>query len=141
MTAPGFAVFDTAVGPCGLAWSERGVVGVQLPEKNERETRRRLRQRFPNLREASPPADVRRAIEEIVALLRGEAADLSAIRLNMDGVPPFHRRVYEAARAIPPGLTFSYGEIATRLGAPRSARAVGQALGKNPFPIVVPCHR
>jgi methylated-DNA-[protein]-cysteine S-methyltransferase len=76
-----------------------------------------------------------------MALLRGEARDLSAIALDMDGLPSFQRRVYEAARAIPPGETLSYGEVAARLGAPGSARAVGQALGRNPFAIVVPCHR
>ena len=59
----------------------------------------------------------------------------------MEGVPPFHRRVYEAAREIPPGDTLSYGAIANRIGSPGSARAVGQALGRNPFAIVVPCHR
>jgi methylated-DNA-[protein]-cysteine S-methyltransferase len=84
---------------------------------------------------------VRRAIEAMGALLRGEARDLSAIALDMERVPAFHRRVYEAARAIAPGRTLTYGEIAQRIGAPGSARAVGQALGRNPFAIVVPCHR
>ena len=84
---------------------------------------------------------MQRALDGIVALLRGEASDLSAVALDMERVPPFHRRVYEAARTIPPGATLSYGEIAARLGAPGSARAVGQALGRNPFAIVVPCHR
>jgi len=84
---------------------------------------------------------VGRAVEDMKALLRGEARDLSGIVLDMDAMPSFHRRVYEAARAIPPGSTLSYGEIAARLGAPGSARAVGQALGRNPFAIIVPCHR
>lgn len=140
MTA-GLALFDTAVGRCALAWSERGVAGVQLPEKSEAETFARMRKRFPDLREASPPPHVQRAVERIVVLLRGEASDLSGISLDMDGVPPFSRRVYEVARTIPSGETVSYGEIAARLGAPGSARAVGQALGRNPFAIVVPCHR
>jgi methylated-DNA-[protein]-cysteine S-methyltransferase len=84
---------------------------------------------------------VRRAIDGIVALLRGEASDLSSVALDMERVPPFHRRVYDIARTIPPGATLSYGEIAARLGDPSVARAVGQALGQNPFAIVVPCHR
>jgi methylated-DNA-[protein]-cysteine S-methyltransferase len=140
-TGHGFTLFDTAIGRCGIAWSERGVALVQLPEGREADTRARLVQRCPDAREAPPPPAVRRALDAIVALLRGEASDLSAIALDMEGVPPFHRRVYEAARAVPPGATLSYGEIATRLGAPGSARAVGQALGRNPFAIVVPCHR
>jgi methylated-DNA-[protein]-cysteine S-methyltransferase len=141
MTATSFALFDTAIGRCGIAWGERGIAGVQLPEAGEGETRARMLHRFPAAGEASPPPEVGQAVERIVALLRGDATDLSGIPLDMDSVPEFHRRVYEAARSIPPGKTLSYGDIARRLGAPGAARAVGQALGRNPFPIVVPCHR
>src|SRR6516225_5976552 len=141
MMASGFALFDTAIGRCGVAWGERGVAGIQLPEAGERETRARMLQRFPAAGESAPPPEVQGVIDRIVALLRGEMSDLSSIPLDMDQVPAFHRRVYEAARAIPPGMTLSYGEIAARAGAPGAARAVGQALGRNPFPIVVPCHR
>jgi len=141
MTAHGFALFDTAIGPCGIAWGAHGIVGVQLPEGRAPETRARLAQRFPDARETAPPPEVARAREHIVALLQGEESDLAGIELDMAGVPPFHRRVYEAARTIAPGATLSYGEIAARIGAPGSARAVGQALGRNPFVIVVPCHR
>ena len=141
MTPPSFALFDTAIGRCGVAWGARGLRCVQLPEGREASTRARVLQRFPGALEATPPADIEAALDRIVALLRGEAPDLSAIDLDMHGVPAFHRRVYEAARRIPPGETLSYGELAARLGAPRSARAVGQALGRNPFAIVVPCHR
>jgi len=134
-------LFDTAIGRCGIAWGGRGVVGVQLPEAREAETRARMLHRFPDAREAPPPADVQRAVDGIVALLRGERSQLDAVPLDMERVPPFHRRVYEVARTIPPGTTLTYGDIAARLGAPGSARAVGQALGRNPFAIVVPCHR
>jgi O-6-methylguanine DNA methyltransferase len=141
MMASAFALFDTAIGRCGVAWGEHGVAGVQLPEAGERETRARMLQRFPAAGEAPPPPLVQQAIDRIMALLRGEVSDLTTIALDMDEVPAFHRRVYEAARAIPPGMTLSYGDIAARAGAPGAARAVGQALGRNPFPIVVPCHR
>jgi len=141
MTAHGFTLFDTAIGRCGIAWGLRGVVGVQLPEAREIETRARVLRLFPGANEASPPPDVQRALDGIVALLRGEAVDLSGVALDMERVPPFHRRVYQVARTIAPGATLSYGDIATRLGARGSARAVGQALGRNPFAIVVPCHR
>jgi methylated-DNA-[protein]-cysteine S-methyltransferase len=136
-----FTLFPTALGPCGIAWSPGGVTLVQLPEGGTRQTRARLLKRRPEAREATPPADVRAAIASITALLAGERRDLSRVPLDMDGVPPFHRRVYDAARTIPPGTACSYGEIAARIGAPGSARAVGQALGRNPFAIVVPCHR
>jgi len=141
MTPPNFTLFDTAIGRCGIAWGARGVIGVQLPEGRELQTRARMLERVPDAREAPPPPEVQRAIDAIAALVRGEANDLSAVKLDMERVPPFHRRVYEAARTIPPGATLSYGEVAARLGAPGSARAVGQALGRNPFAIVVPCHR
>lgn len=137
----GFALFDTTIGPCGIAWNGRGVAGVQLPEGSPDETRARLRRRFPDAREAPPPAPVRRAIDGVVALLRGEPSELDAVTLDMEGVPPFHRRVYEVARTIPPGATLSYGEVAARMGEPGAARDVGQALGQNPFAIIVPCHR
>jgi len=136
-----FVLFDTAIGRCAIAWGGRGIVGVQLPEAREATTRARMKRRFPDASEAPPPPDIARAIAAIVALLRGEASDLSVVGLDMDGVPEFHRRVYAVARRIPPGATLTYGEIARRLGDPGLARAVGQALGRNPFPIVVPCHR
>jgi O-6-methylguanine DNA methyltransferase len=141
MTATGFTLFDTAVGRCGMAWGGRGIVAVQLPEATASATRAHLVQRFPDARETRPPADIQTALERIAALLRGESSDLAAIALDMAGVPPFHRRVYEAARAIPQGATLSYGDLAERIGAPGAARAVGQAMRRNPFAIVVPCHR
>jgi methylated-DNA-[protein]-cysteine S-methyltransferase len=139
----GFTIFDTAIGPCGIAWNEHGIAGIQLPERSESHLRARLSRHFPGAVEveAAPPEDVAHAIDGIVALLAGQASDLSFVSLDMDGVPDFNRRVYEVARGIPAGATMSYGEIAARLGIARDARAVGQALGQNPFPIVVPCHR
>jgi methylated-DNA-[protein]-cysteine S-methyltransferase len=141
MTATGFALFSTAIGACGIAWGEGGIVGLRLPDSSESVSRARLAKRFPDAREMVPPPDMKSAIEAIVALLRGEAADLSAVRLDMERVPPFDRGVYEVARTIPPGATLTYGEIAARLGDKSTAQEVGKALGRNPFPIVVPCHR
>jgi methylated-DNA-[protein]-cysteine S-methyltransferase len=145
MRTDGFTIFETAIGRCGIAWGAGGILGVQLPEAGEQATRRRLRRRFPAAREAAPPPDVRRTIDGVAVLLRGETddrvGDLAGATLDMDRVPPFHRRVYELARTIRPGETLTYGEVATRLGEPGAARAVGQALGQNPFAIVVPCHR
>jgi methylated-DNA-[protein]-cysteine S-methyltransferase len=141
MAEHGFVLFDTSIGLCGVVWGVRGIVGVQLPEGGEQETLARIRGRFPAAREANPPTAAKRAVRDIVALLGGERRDLSAIVLDMTDVPPFHRRVYEIARTIPAGTTLSYGEVAARLGSPGSARAVGQALRRNPFAVVVPCHR
>jgi O-6-methylguanine DNA methyltransferase len=106
-----------------------------------RDTRVRVLERFPGAIAGEPPADVRLAIDSVVALLHGEARDLSSVALDMNGVPPFFKRVYETARRIPTGSTSTYGDIASQVGSPGSARAVGQALGRNPFAILVPCHR
>lgn len=141
MTPLGIALFETAIGRCGIAWSAAGIVGVQLPEANGRATRRHLHERFPDAPEVVPPRQVQELIGDIVALLDGQSRRLDALPLDLDGVPPFHRRVYEVARGIAPGETMTYGEIARRLGDPDAARAVGQALGANPLPLVVPCHR
>jgi methylated-DNA-[protein]-cysteine S-methyltransferase len=141
MTALGYTLFDTALGRCGIAWSTHGVIALLLPEARETKTRAALRERFPDAAEASPPSAIASSLQAIAAALQGEAGDLAAIALDMEGVPPFHRRVYAAVRAIPPGETLSYGEVATRLDAPGAARAVGQALRRNPFAIIVPCHR
>jgi methylated-DNA-[protein]-cysteine S-methyltransferase len=141
MTTLGLAFFDTAIGRCGIAWGERGIVAVQLPERLEGDSRARLMRRVPEAVEAQPPAEVQQAIDGLVALLRGESSDLTSIELDMEGIPPFYRRVFEIARSIPPGRTLTYGAIAAQLGDPGAARAVGQALGHNPFVLVVPCHR
>jgi methylated-DNA-[protein]-cysteine S-methyltransferase len=137
----GFTLFETAIGHCGIVWSERGVAGVQLPERNEDATRRRVSRRFPAARGAVPSADIQRAIDDIVALLGGERRDLSQARIDLDAVSEFHRRVYEVARRIPVGATLSYGEVAERLGDRNLARDVAEALSQNPCPIIVPCHR
>lgn len=139
--ARGFSVFETAIGHCGIAWTDDAIAGTQLPERDERATRARMRDRFPHAREAPPPDHARAAIDGIRALLNGEPHDVSGVALDMEGVPEFEARVYDVARAIVRGTTLTYGEIAVRLGDKALSRAVGQALGKNPFAPIVPCHR
>src|SRR3984893_3136224 len=136
-----FALFETAIGHCGIVWSERGIAGVQLPERNEDTTRNRILRRFAGAHEAVPPDVVQPAVADIIALLSGEPHDLTHVTIDTDGVADFNRRVYDIARTIRPGATLSYGEIAERLGDKNLARDVGQALGQNPIPIIVPCHR
>ena len=141
MNASSFTIFETPIGHCGIAWGERGVAGVWLPESDAPKTRARILRRIPHASEAAPPPAVRQAIESITGLLCGQPRDLSGIDLDLDGISDFPRRVYAVARTIPPGETLTYGEVARRLGDPLKAREVGQALARNPFPIVVPCHR
>ena len=140
--ASGFSLFATAIGSCGIAWGERGrIVGVQLPETDAEGTRARMRRRFPDAPEGAAPPDVEALMTRIRGLLEGHRDTLLDVPLDMTDVPAFNQRVYEIVRAIPPGRTLTYGEVAQRLGDPGAARAVGQALGHNPFAPVVPCHR
>ena len=141
MTGQHFAIFDTAIGPCGIVWGKRGITGVQLPMGSEDKTRNRIHQRDGDVTEATPTAEVQSAIDGILELLAGKPNDLTNVVLDLDGVPEFNRGVYDIARKIPPGKTLTYGDIAKKLGGVELSRDVGQALGRNPCPIVVPCHR
>ena len=141
MAGRGYTIFDTMIGRCGIAWGDSGVIGVQLPEAREIETRRRLFRLYPEARELRPPLNVGLAIDGIVALLRGKAADLSEVMLDMTGIPAFNARVYQFTRTIPRGETRSYGEVAAGLRATGAVHSVAQAISRNPFMIVVPCHR
>jgi O-6-methylguanine DNA methyltransferase len=136
-----FALFDTAIGRCALAWTERGVAVVQLPEADDDATRARVLVRCPDARERPPEGEALRIIEAIATHFAGRPDPLAAVVLDYAAVPRFHRRVYDALRRVGPGETVGYGELAARVGSPDAARAVGQAVGKNPFAIVVPCHR
>jgi methylated-DNA-[protein]-cysteine S-methyltransferase len=127
-------VFQTAIGACGVRWSEAGITHVLLPRERS----------WAGAGAAEPPEvpdSVRDAVTGIVALLDGERVDLREIVLDERSLDDFRRHVYEATREVGPGQTATYGEIARAIGAPGAARAVGAALGSNPFPLVVPCHR
>ncbi|MEA3053637.1 MAG: methylated-DNA-[protein]-cysteine S-methyltransferase [Sphingomonadales bacterium] len=136
----GYALFDTAIGRCALVWRGGLVVGAALPEETDERARARLARRFPGAAEAEPPPFAADAIERIRSLLAGAGADLGDIRIELDG-SEFDRGVWQAARRIPCGEVRSYGDIAREIGAPNAAQAVGVALGRNPAPIIVPCHR
>jgi len=141
VSAAGYTLFDTPIGRCGIAWGPAGLIGLQLPEADDRAAAARLRRRFPALDRAEPPAAVAAAIERIRAFLAGAGDDFLDLRLDDGALGAWDRAVYEAARRIPAGSTTTYGALAAGLGDPGQARAVGQALGRNPWPIVVPCHR
>lgn len=126
--------FETAIGTCGVRWSELGITEVVMPQ-----TRALTIDRSASSQKA--PDAVRGAVAGMVALLEGEHCDLRSVVLDERGVGEFQRRVYAATRQVVPGTTASYGEIAQAVGEPSAAREVGAALGENPFPIIVPCHR
>jgi methylated-DNA-[protein]-cysteine S-methyltransferase len=136
-----YCLFETAIGACGVAWSDRGVTRLQLPERSRSATERRLRGRGANASAGVPPAAVSATIRLLERYFAGEQVDLSGVALDLSGVSPFHRKIYDAARALAWGKTATYGELAQQAGARDATRAVGQAMGKNPVPIIIPCHR
>jgi methylated-DNA-[protein]-cysteine S-methyltransferase len=141
MAESGYALFRTALGVCGIVWSAAGLVGVHLPEASEAAAARAMASRFPAYEPADPPLPVREAIARIAAYLDGASDDFADVALDFGTTGAFDRSVYEATRAIPAGRTTTYGAVAAEIGDSGGARAVGQALGRNPWPILVPCHR
>ncbi len=141
MSQLAYALFDTAIGRCGAVWSDRGLAAVQLPEADDEATRRKLLRKAPGAKEQKPRGAAKRAIDAMREHLRGQLTPLLDVPFDDAGLPVFHRRVYDALRRVRPGETVGYGELAALAGSPGAARAVGQAVGKNPVPIVVPCHR
>lgn len=136
-----YCVFETDIGWAGLAWNDAGLTGAHLPEREAAIARASFKRRFPDIVEADPTPAITTVIADIQALMRGEKPNLLNAQLDLTRVPEFNAKVYAIARAIPPGETLTYGEIAVQLGDKLLAQQVGAALGKNPWPIVVPCHR
>jgi methylated-DNA-[protein]-cysteine S-methyltransferase len=141
MTGRGYAIFDTAVGRCGIVWSGSGVLSVQLPQAREIDTRRRLYQLYPEAREARPPVNTEIAVVGITAILRGQDFDLAEVTLDLNAISHFNRRVYEFTRTIPRGETRTYSEVAQQMRREGTEREIAQAIAKNPYMIIVPCHR
>lgn len=134
MDESGFAGFDTALGPCGIAWGKSGLHGVQIGGGS-------VTARWPGLEEAVPPPHVAATIAQVVAHLNGQRPDYGDVTFDFSQVSAWEASVLRAAFAIPYGETRTYGALARTLGDPVAAQAVGQALGRNPWPIVIPCHR
>jgi methylated-DNA-[protein]-cysteine S-methyltransferase len=141
MTIAHFTLFDAPIGTCSLVWKGDRIVGLRLPEASPAATRARIQRRWLDAEEQAPPPAMQAVIDRVLKLLAGEKVDLGDVPLDFGESPDFHRRAYAIARTIPPGQTLTYGEIAKRLGEPHESREVGQAMGKNPIAIIMPCHR
>lgn len=136
-----FTLFPTPIGTCAIAWRGGKVCGSHLPEAADELTAQKMARRAGGATETPPPKFVKDAVAAIQGLLSGKPDDLNMIELDMAGIEPFARKVYELSRAIKPGQTRTYGDLAVEMGDRACAQAVGRALGANPFPIIVPCHR
>lgn len=140
MIGPAFTLFPTPIGKCGIAWRDDLVIATRLPDARATRTAEYFTKRR-NASEDAPSATIKKAITAITALLEGEAIDLTFIRCDLAGLNPFAAKIYATARALAPGETTTYGAIAAETGDKNDARKVGYVLGRNPFPIIVPCHR
>jgi methylated-DNA-[protein]-cysteine S-methyltransferase len=134
-----YCLFDTAIGACGVAWSERGVTRLQFPQADRSATAQRLG-RSGRL-EAPPPPAISQVIADVQRYLAGGHVDFSSVRLDLADVGPFEQKIYEATRSVGWGETATYGALARQAGAPDAARAVGRAMSRNPVVIIIPCHR
>jgi methylated-DNA-[protein]-cysteine S-methyltransferase len=136
-----YALFDTPIGTCGIVWNQNGIVALQLPEKNLAETEKKLLAKGIVAVKGEPPSWIKAVIQKIQAFFLGESVDFSNTPLDLSNVSPFHQKVYQSLMKIPFGSITTYGELAKNIGTPNAARAVGQAMACNPFPLLVPCHR
>jgi methylated-DNA-[protein]-cysteine S-methyltransferase len=137
----GYCLFPTAIGVCGIVWSRRGIVRLDLPDAKPGATRSRLRRRYPGCPEQEPPQDVAAIVAAVGDHLEHGDSDLASFPIDLDGVTGFERRVYMETRRIPVGSTRTYGHIARAIGVPDGSQAVGRALAANPIALLVPCHR
>ena len=136
-----YCLFDTAFGHVGLAWSEGGITRLQLPEKTAAATERRLLTRAGAGIPANPPPHAQRVMAEVLRYFEGDRVDFASAMLDLSTTSAFHQEIYTAARRIAWGDTTTYGGLAKAAGYPDAARAVGQAMGSNPVPVIIPCHR
>jgi len=137
-----YTVFETAAGFCAIAWSAAGIARFQLPDSSAAAAERNMLRRAPSARRETPPPNVAAVIAAAQRYFAGETVDFSDVAVDLDGQDEFFRRIYAAARALGYGQTSTYGTLAKELGAgPEAARDVGQAMAKNPVPLIIPCHR
>lgn len=148
MNNAAYCLFETPLGACGIAWRETGdsgsqavVTAVQLPEATPQSTESRIARKTGSNQRSAPPPEIASVIEKIRKHLQGDVQDFRNVAVDLAGTTPFFREVYERTREIPPGQMRTYGEVAKAAGQPGAAQEVGQAMARNPVPIIVPCHR
>jgi methylated-DNA-[protein]-cysteine S-methyltransferase len=137
-----YIIFETVGGYCGIAWSNVGITRFQLPTRSAEAAERNLLRRLPEAAPGEPTAEVVEAVAAVKRYFEGEKIDFSDVRLDLDGQEEFFKQIYAATRRVGWGHTTTYGTLAKELGAgPEAARDVGQAMARNPVPLIIPCHR
>jgi methylated-DNA-[protein]-cysteine S-methyltransferase len=135
-------IFETAGGFCGIAWNSVGISRFQLPARSAEGTEKSLLRRLPGAEPGTPTPEVAEAVAAVKRYFQGEPMDFSGFELDLAGQDEFFKQIYAAARRVGWGHTTTYGTLAKELGAgPEAARDVGQAMAKNPVPLIIPCHR
>jgi methylated-DNA-[protein]-cysteine S-methyltransferase len=137
-----YLIFETAGGFCGIAWNGVGITRFQLPTKSAEAAERMLRRRLRDAEPGTPTPEVLDAVAAVKRYFEGEETDFSGVKLDLGDQDAFFKRIYAAARQVGWGSTTTYGILAKELGGgPEAARDVGQAMAKNPVPLIIPCHR
>jgi methylated-DNA-[protein]-cysteine S-methyltransferase len=137
-----YHVFETAMGFCAIAWSDAGVARFQLPTKTAEATERLVRRRASGAEPGAPPEDIAAVVEAAKRYFAGEETDFSQVQLDLAGEDAFFAQIYDSLRRVGWGRTTTYGALAKEVGAGReAARYVGEAMAKNPTPLIIPCHR
>jgi methylated-DNA-[protein]-cysteine S-methyltransferase len=137
-----YLIFETAGGFCGIAWSDIGITRFQLPTKSADATERLLLRRLPDAEPGQPSEQVLQAVAAAKRYFEGEEIDFFGFKLDLGEQDGFFEQIYAAARQLGWGHTTTYGALAKQLGAgPEAARDVGQAMARNPVPLIIPCHR
>jgi methylated-DNA-[protein]-cysteine S-methyltransferase len=140
--ARNYHVFETAMGFCAIAWSDEGVARFQLPVKSAEAADRLMRRRLPGAEPVAPPAEVAAVVAAAKRYFDGEETEFSRVRLDLGDQNAFFTQIYAALRRVGWGCATTYGALAKEVGAGReAARDVGEAMAKNPVPLIIPCHR
>ena len=137
-----YYLFETAAGFCAIAWSDTGITRFQLPTSSAEATERKLRRRLPDATRDTPPSEVVAAVAAATRYFAGEKVDFSDVPIDLGEQDELFEKIYAAVRSLAWGETTTYGWLAKALGVgPEAARDVGQAMAKNPVPLIIPCHR
>lgn len=137
-----WSIFPTVSGYCGISWCAQGVTAFMLPETTPVQIQKELHSITGTAKPAARlPGWIRDLVRKVKLHLKGQQQDFSAVPVAVDNATDFMRAVYTEAQRIPSGSVISYAQLAQRLGNPGAVRAVGTALGKNPVPLIIPCHR